>query len=94
MPIDPETFDLALEDWAIWLRWSAAFHRGETTRETHPAMPEDRDRHEEPRRLLEGRLTIDPALASRASGEFRYGLEPGPIVFDQRPWTVRWTRID
>lgn len=93
MPIDPETFALALEDWAIWLRWSAAFDRGETTAETHPALPEDRARREELRRLLEGRLTLDPSRALRASGEFQYGREPGPIVFDQRPWTVRWSPI-
>lgn len=55
-PIDDETFDLAREDWAIWLRWEAAFKAGETTIETHPALPEDRERHEALKRLLEGRL--------------------------------------
>ncbi len=93
MPIDPETFALALEDWAIWLRWSAAFHRGETTSETHPALPEDRARSEELRRLLEGRLTIDPALAFRAAAEFEIGRASASGVFDGREWRVCWTPL-
>jgi hypothetical protein len=44
-PVSHEAFQLALEDWAIWERWERAFHAGETNRDTHPALPEDRDRH-------------------------------------------------
>lgn len=56
MPIDQETFALALEDWAIWRRWETAFQLGKTTQETHPALLEDKSRHEELKRLLKGRL--------------------------------------
>src|SRR5436190_1448915 len=57
-PVDPQTLAWALEDWAIWLRWGKAFAQGATPRSTHPALPEDRARHEELKKLLEGRLTV------------------------------------
>lgn len=76
MPLDADTLALALEDWAIWRRWETAFHLGETSLETHPALPEDRARHETLQRLLEGRLAIDPALATRATAEFRTRQDP------------------
>ena len=58
MPIDADTFSLALEDWSIWRRWETAFHQGGADRETHPALPEDRRRHEELDRLLQGRSML------------------------------------
>lgn len=45
--IEPDLLALILEDWAIWLRWEAAFHEGLAPHETHPALPVDRPRHEE-----------------------------------------------
>lgn len=35
-PIDAETYRLALEDWAIWERWEAAFAAGTTTQAYPP----------------------------------------------------------
>ena len=43
--ISNEAFRLAIEDWAIWTRWDKAFKAGETTLDTHPALPDDADRH-------------------------------------------------
>src|SRR5262245_11670603 len=40
-----DLFHLLMEDWEIWRRWETAFHAGQTTKETHPALPEDRARH-------------------------------------------------
>ena len=41
--VTPEVFELALEAWAIWLRWETAFHRGELTPDdAHPALLVDR----------------------------------------------------
>ncbi|MCA9042112.1 MAG: hypothetical protein KDA65_17300 [Planctomycetaceae bacterium] len=70
-PVDQKTFALALEDWDIWLKWESAFANGKTSHETHPALPEDRKRHEEIKRLLEQRLKIDPETAIRKTAEFR-----------------------
>ena len=36
------------------------FNEGETTQETHPVLPEDRDRHNQLKQLLDGKLVIDP----------------------------------
>jgi hypothetical protein len=41
-PISAELLVLILEDWTVWMRWIAAFGRGETTMDTHPALPADR----------------------------------------------------
>ena len=71
MPIEPETLALALEDWAVWQRWEDAFHRGETDRDSHPALPSDRERHEELKSLLASRLQADPGSSVRKRGEFR-----------------------
>ena len=69
-PISPDTLALALEAWAIWLRWEAAFRAGLTTRETHPAMPEDRTRHAELESLLKSQLTTNMSLAIPAKARF------------------------
>jgi hypothetical protein len=75
-PLDEETFELALEDWEIWLRWEAAFQAGLTTSETHPALPESRIRHEKLTSLLTKKLAINPASKIRAKAYFLYGENP------------------
>ena len=81
--IDDETFRLALEDWQIWLRWEAAFHEGRTPLETHPALPEDRERHNELERVLVERLVINPDACIKAKAEFKFG----------QPTLVRWSVV-
>jgi len=90
MPIDAETFALALEDWAIWRRWETAFHQGNATQESHPALPEDRSRHEELERLLQGRLVVDPAQTVRKKAEFRVRSDPDWSGCGWNPLEVRW----
>jgi hypothetical protein len=80
-PLDVETFSLALEDWGIWLRWEKAFKEGGTTQETHPALPEDRQRHTELEKILAQRLTISETSSFRARAEFAYG----------QPTLVKWS---
>jgi hypothetical protein len=80
-PLDAETFALALEDWEIWLRWEQAFKDGKTIQETHPALPEERERHNRLKRILDERLIIVPETAVRAKAEFIYG----------QPAKVRWS---
>ena len=70
-PIDDETLLLALEDWEIWLRWEDAFYAGQTPHETHPALPEDRRRHDELAPLLAARLERSAGPVVRARAEFR-----------------------
>ena len=70
-PITEDVFQLVIEDWAIWLRWQSAHHRGDTGSETHPALPVDRSRHDELQPLLDRVLKIDPGNLVKAHAEFR-----------------------
>jgi hypothetical protein len=79
-PIDEETFQLVMEDWAIWLRWDKAFREGKTTQETHPALPEDRERHAELAQILVERLVVSPDTEIKARAEFKFG----------EPTLVKW----
>jgi hypothetical protein len=93
MPVDADTFALALEDWAIRRRWETAFYQGRATEETHPALPEERGRHEDLERLLDGRLAVDPARAVRATAEFRVRPDPEWSGYGGRPLEVRWSAL-
>lgn len=70
-PIDAETFRLELEDWAIWERWEVAFYAKKTDLATHPALPEDRARHEELAAVLKARLAPPAEGRVLARGQFR-----------------------
>jgi len=88
-PLAPALVDAALEDWAIWLRWEEAFHRGQATQETHPALPADRARHEVLRERLTRDLITDPATAVTARAAFRTRAESAK-QFGWRELEVRW----
>lgn len=92
-PVDEETFRLALEDWAIWVRWEQAFFEGQATQETHPALPEDQARHGELQRLLADRLTIHPAKALRVKAEFR-PKQNGRPGKGMKELEVSWTVVE
>jgi hypothetical protein len=93
-PVAPDIFALAMESWEIWLRWEAAFYGGRTTLETHPALPEDRPRHEELQQFLKPHLVIDPANCIRARGWFRSaaGVPTNPYA-GFGALEVRWERM-
>lgn len=79
-PLDAETFALAIEDWGIWVRWERAFKEGNATQESHPALPEDRERHNELEKILGERLVVSPETSVKATAEFIYG----------QPTKVKW----
>ena len=70
-PIEAELLALVLEDWEIWIRWCEAIDRGETSKETHPALPQDRARHNELKALIDTRLKPDPTNSQKLKAEFR-----------------------
>jgi hypothetical protein len=43
-PVEVEVVRLALEQEEMWLRWLAAYRRGEVALLSHP-LPQDRERH-------------------------------------------------
>jgi hypothetical protein len=90
-PISERIFELAKEDWAIWKKWRSAFDSGKATRESHPALPQDRVRHEEIRAILDSALTTDTAVCAVRHGSFeRRGSGEYPKG-SMRPLQVRWT---
>jgi hypothetical protein len=93
--IDAETQSLALESWAIWLRWEEAFHDGVTGLDTHPALPADRAR----RAVLDG--ILEPRLAAvearppdlRAHADFRVAEDRPRRRKGWQPLQVRWRKL-
>jgi hypothetical protein len=69
-PIDRDLLELVLEDWEIWCRWHQAHTRHEVDLESHPALPQDRARHEELKRLIGDRFKSDPSRRTRYRGTF------------------------
>lgn len=92
--VTPEVFELALEAWAIWLRWETAFHRGELTPDdAHPALLVDRVRHEELKRLLTGKLAVADDRCVLAHAEFRVRNDPDHSGLGFKPIEVAWTPL-
>ena len=89
-PIDDETFRLAMEDWAIWCRWEKAFHSGQTTQATHPALPVERARHEDLSAILKSRMQVDPKQAVRARGRFEARTPAKPGLTSSVELVVIW----
>jgi hypothetical protein len=89
-PVDEETFRLAMEDWAIWCKWERAFLNGETTEETHPALSEDRARHEELERILSAALRIEPGKALQVKAQFEACRPAEPGLTSTAEWRVLW----
>jgi hypothetical protein len=73
-PIDESLLALVLEDWEIWLLWQSAFERGEVSIESHPALPEDRERHEALKIAIGDRFKVDRAQARYMKA--RFGTSP------------------
>ena len=78
-PITSPQLDLALEDWEIWRRWERAYHSGETTMASHPALPTDRARYEQLQSLLGHILRTESGLSITRRGSFKVvGGESAP----------------
>ena len=71
MEIEPALHELALEQWAIWLRWDAMFAAGGVSMDSPPALPQDRERYDEITSMIGDRLRPDPAKSVVAVAEFR-----------------------
>jgi len=93
-PISHQTLELAIEDWAIFRRFELAFHTGKATIETHPALPQDRARHEELKVVLDAALRTDFDKCVTRIGIFEtLGSQPLPRGV-LRDLQVKWTMPD
>ena len=90
-PIPIDVLELAKEDWAIWERWEAAFHAGRVTMTSHPALPEERARHEEIDAVLNRVLKTDNDNCIIRNGSFEADENPALAKGVLRPLQVRWT---
>jgi len=90
--IDDETFRLAVEDWGIWCRWERAFHGGQTTLSTHPALPVERARYDELEAILKPRLEITEERAFRVRGRFEVRRRAEPGLISGAELIVYWMR--
>ena len=93
VPVDREVLDLRLEGYAIFLRWDAEYRAGTATEDTHPALPEDRGRHDEIERRLTGRLVVDAAKAVRAKAAFRWRKAGCRPEQSENVCEARWTPV-
>jgi hypothetical protein len=69
-PVDESLLALVLEDWEIWLRWDSARNRGNVSVETHPALPQDCERHEALKIAIGDRLRVDRGHAKYLKARF------------------------
>jgi len=91
-PIDYETFQLALEDWDIWERWNDARDQGQVNLETHPALPEERERHDEISKILKSKLIVDSEKDIKAKAVFEI-IEPKRKGQSIARFQVKWDVI-
>ena len=81
-PIDAGTLALVQENWARWLRWQAAFDRGEVGMETHPVLPDERPDYGKCAVEIRRRLEAREAPKQRWRGKFEG---------EKNDWRVIWS---
>jgi hypothetical protein len=89
MPVSQDTLKLALEDWAIFQRWEAAFQKGQTVAETCPTLPKDAARHAELECELRSLLVMDESRAFCAVADFE-AQKTDTDDMGRRPLVVEW----
>ncbi len=99
-PLDAATFQLALEECAIWRRFSAAKRAGDVSDEWAIAhwgvLPPDLQRYEELQPNLAAALLIDPErrIVGRASFRAIPSMVDATPDGDMRPLEVCWRAIE
>lgn len=93
--ISTSEFSVVLEEWATWEKWIQAFNQGLVNLESHPCLPEDRERKKELRALVNIIFRIDLDSCLIATGEFSdleicVSKDATSIVSGIRPLKVKW----
>jgi hypothetical protein len=70
-PIGRDLLRLVQQDWEIWQRWQAAYSAGAVTLDSHPALPEDKEAHEQLHCEIGDRLKADRDQAKKLWARFR-----------------------
>jgi hypothetical protein len=69
-PVDTETLNLALEQWAIWLAWNTKYRAGEVPVETHPGHGGIDARYDALESQLEERVGSPTSVSPIAMAKF------------------------
>jgi hypothetical protein len=90
--VDPDLFEEAREQWAIYRAWERRFHGGEVALETHPGHGGFVPRYDELERSIKGRLASILEVPVVARAQFR-AVERQPELPDGclRELEVLWT---
>jgi len=83
-PIPSYYLSAVREHWSIWRRWESAFAAGKTTKETHPALPADKERNQELQAMLSLVEESTPDGTQKVTGVFRR------LSDEAKSWQVRW----
>jgi hypothetical protein len=90
IPLSQEAFQAAIESWQIFLRWRTAHDLGKASDETHPALPEDKNRDNETKQLLNQAIASGRPNATRATAEFAPVGDHKLLRDVLSPWQVKW----
>jgi hypothetical protein len=90
-PLDSDTFQLAIEDWEVWQRWEFAYHDGKIGLDTHPASPNEANRHQELKLILDRVLVTEPTKAFSQVGQFEVLGTPNLPKGVMRLLQVKWS---
>jgi hypothetical protein len=87
-PISDEQLATVKEEWSDWRRYQAKQRAGELRScDEHPALAEDRRRHDQLRQAVEDALRVTESIAVRAIPDFRGTIEP------EYDFEVRWRAV-
>jgi hypothetical protein len=86
MPIDQQLYALLMERWSIFVRWRTAYPGRKL--ETHPALPEDRDRYSFLARVIGNREKPHSDQSRVVGARFRRTSSGPSYVLAQ--WEVQW----
>ncbi len=96
-PLNEDTLTLALEQYAIFLRWRRKFDDGIATLGSHPVLPQERQRFDEITDVLYNRLRFTPDHCIAAVGRFcthPSGYPAGPGQRYLTDLAVCWTPVE
>jgi hypothetical protein len=91
--LNPKALKAGLENWKIFLRWRKAFDSGKVGRETHPALPKDKEKYDKTKRALDDELASHSEKRSRAKGDFDVLDKPRVPRDLLSRWQVKWTEM-
>jgi hypothetical protein len=91
-PLDRETFELALEQWALWLESQKAFQSGDAPLSTHPQLAGRPARYIELDAILKERIASITGSQVRARGVFR--VPRGQLIAGAScEFEVEWSEV-